>query len=142
MAQAEIHEVVDVDQGKLFATILDYENYPKFVDGCKSIKVDRKGAGRTLVTYNVSMIKDITYTLELTENAAAGRVDWKLIESDTIKKNSGTWLLKSAGPGKTDVTYSIEIDFKIPVPGLILNKLVKGSLPAMVKSFVKQAKKS
>jgi len=44
------------------------------------------------------------------------------------------------GPGKTDVLYELEIEMNFPVPGLIMNRLVKGSLPSMVKGFVKQAK--
>ena len=43
-------------------------------------------------------------------------------------------------PG-TDLRYVIEIEFKIPVPGLILNRLIKSSLPSMVRSFESQARK-
>jgi len=66
-------------------------------------------------------------------------VHWSLIESDSFRTNNGRWEIKEAGPGKTDVKYSLEIDFTIPVPGFILNRLVKGSLPSMVKSFVSRA---
>jgi len=49
--------------------------------------------------------------------------------------------LKSLGPGKTEAYYSLEIEFKIMVPNMILNKIVKSSLPGMVKNFEKQAQK-
>ena len=139
MAKADIHEVLNVDRDRLFATITHYEDYPKFVEGCTGVKVERKGPGEARVTYNVSMMKDIVYTLDLKEDAAAGTVTWTLAESDVFKKNSGSWKIKEASPGKTDIVYEVELEFKIMVPSMILNRLVKGSLPSMVKNFEKQA---
>ncbi len=139
MAKADIHEVLNVDRDKLFATITRYEDYPEFVEGCTGVKVERKGPGEARVTYNVSMMKDIVYTLDLKEDNAAGTITWTLAESDVFKKNSGAWKIKSAGDGKTDIVYEVELEFKIMVPNMILNRLVKGSLPSMVKNFEKRA---
>jgi ribosome-associated toxin RatA of RatAB toxin-antitoxin module len=86
------------------------------------------------------MMKDTVYTLDHKEDPGTGSVSWNLIQGDIMKKNSGRWELKSAGPGKTDVKYNVDIDFSIPVPGFILSRLVKGSLPSMVKGFVERAK--
>jgi ribosome-associated toxin RatA of RatAB toxin-antitoxin module len=141
MAQAEFHEVLTVNKDKLWDTIVRYEDYPKFVEGCTAVKTERKGAGQARATYKVSMMKDITYTLDHKENKDSGVIEWVLIDSDFFKKNTGRWELKDAGPGKTDVKYTVDVEFKIPVPGFMLNRLVKGSLPAMVKSFEKQSKK-
>ncbi len=141
MAQAEFHEVLSVDRDKLYAVISRYEDYPQFVEGVTKVEVQRKGPGQARVTYHVSMMKDIVYTLDHREDPAAGTVEWSLVDSDAFKKNTGRWELKAAGAGKTDVKYQLEVDFKIPVPGFILNRLVKGSLPSMVASFEKRAKK-
>ena len=140
MAQAEFHETLDVDKDKLFAAITRYEDYPQFVDGVRSARVERKGTGQARVAYLVSMMKEVNYVLDHREDPTNGTVKWTLVESDSFKKNNGSWELKVAGPGKTEVRYSLELEFNFPVPGLILNKLVKGSLPSMVKSFVKRAK--
>ena len=139
MAKADISKTLEVDRDKLFATITRYEDYPEFVEGCTGVKVERKGPGQARVTYSVSMMKDIVYTLDMKDDQAAGTISWDLVDSDMMKKNSGRWQLKSAGAGKTDIYYEVELDFKIPVPSLILNRLVKGSLPAMVKNFEKRA---
>ena len=141
MAQADIQKTVEVDRGKLFSAITRYEDYPKFVDGCTRVEVERKGPGSARVTYHVSMMKDVTYTLDHVEDAESGKVEWKLVKSDSLKGNVGRWILKDAGKGKTEVHYEIDIDFSFPVPGFILSKLVKGSLPSMIESFVKQARK-
>lgn len=141
MAQAVFHEVVSADKDKLFQAIVRYEDYPKFVEGCSRVKVERPAAGKARVSYDVSMIKDISYTLDHVEDAAKGMMEWKLVSSDFIKLNTGRWELKSVGPGRTDLFYQIDIEFKIPVPGMILSRLVKSSLPSMVKSFATQAQK-
>jgi ribosome-associated toxin RatA of RatAB toxin-antitoxin module len=138
MAQAEFHETLAVDRDKLFQAVTRYEDYPQFVDGCTKVEVERKDA-TAKVKYYVSMMKDIQYTLLHNQDAASGVVTWDLITSDAMKKNTGRWELKSAGPGKTDVRYTVEIEFLIPVPGFILSKLVKGNLPSMIKSFQKRA---
>jgi ribosome-associated toxin RatA of RatAB toxin-antitoxin module len=141
VAQAEIHEVLSVDSAKLAAAIVNYERYPEYVDGCSGAKVIKKENGKTVVRYTVNLIKEISYTLEHTEDAASGRYSWHLLESDFLKKNSGSWQIKPAGSDKTDVHYTLEVEFKIPVPGLILNRLVKSSLPAMLRNFEKEAKR-
>ena len=140
MAVAEIKETLNVDKDQLFAAICRYEDYPKFVDGVKSVKVERKGPGVTKAMYHVNMLKDVTYSLDIKDNAESGVIEWSLIESDFFKINNGRWELKSVGPGKTEAHYRLEIEFKFPVPGMILNKLIKNQLPAMIKSFEKQAK--
>lgn len=139
MAKAEIQEVVSADRDKLFQAICKYEDYPQFVEGCEAVKVERKGAGQARATYRVNMIKLVNYTLDHRENPEAGTVEWNLVESDSFKLNNGRWELKSVGPGKTEVKYSLEVEFNFPVPGFMLNPLIKGSLPNMVKNFVKRA---
>lgn len=139
MAKAEIQETLAVSRDRLYSVITQYEDYPKFVEGCKEVNVKRNGSGETRVTYHVSMIKDISYTLDHREDGKKNRLEWNLVESDFMKSNTGFWELKDLGNGKTEIRYGVEIEFKFPVPSLILNRLIKGSLPAMVKSFEKRA---
>ncbi len=141
MAQAEFKEVLNVDFDKLFQTITEYEHYPQFVEGCQSVDVKRVNDGQARVNYQVSvMSQNVLYVLDHHEDRKSGSIEWSLVESNFFKKNIGKWELKPAGQGKTEVLYAIEVDFKVPVPGFILNRLVKGSLPGMVRSFEKRAK--
>lgn len=139
MAQAEINRIVPVPRDKLFEAITSYTDYPKFVDGVSKIEVDRKDEGNAHVTYHLNLIKDIEYIIDIHEDKEAGTIKWSLLESAFLSTNSGTWTLVTSGDGETDVTYSLEVEFKIPVPGFILRKLIKSQLPATVESFVKKA---
>ena len=140
MAQAEHKQVVSVDAEQFFKAITQYENYPKFVDGCKGIQVERKGPGEARTHYKMNIMRDVEYTLDHKEFPDQKKMEWNLVKSDMIKKNTGRWELTSMGAGKTEVKYSIEIEFNIPVPGFVLNQLVKSSIPSMIRGFEKQAK--
>lgn len=140
MAQAEIREKLNVDAEKMFQAITRYEDYPQFVDGMTNAKCDRTKSGKVRVVYQINMMKDITYTLDHVEDATKRTVKWTLVESDAFKKNDGCWEIKDLGSGKCEAFYSLDVEFKIPVPGFILNRLVKGSLPSMIKSFEKRAR--
>jgi ribosome-associated toxin RatA of RatAB toxin-antitoxin module len=143
MAEAEFREVLGVDKDRLFQAITRYEDYPEFVEGCTAVTVERKAPGQARATYRVSVMgQDMSYTLEHREDPERGRVEWSLVESGFFKRNEGRWELKAAGPGRTDARYVVDLEFKVPVPGFILNRLVKGRLPDMVRSFEAQAKRA
>jgi coenzyme Q-binding protein COQ10 len=141
MAHAEMEKSYDVDAGKYFHAVSDYEKYPEFVEGIKKVTVERESNGKYLAHYELSMMgKDMSYTLEIEDNADNGTVNWKLLKSDFFKVNNGSWKIHDEGPGKCKVRYSLEVDFNFPVPGLILKGLVKGTLPSMMNSFYQRAK--
>jgi len=141
MAKADLTKTVGVSKDEFFDAVVGYEAYPQFVAGCKKVEVERKAPGQSRVTYHVSMMKDLWYTLDHVEDRKKGTISWTFVKSDTLTANSGLWTLKPAGEGKAEVKYEIDIEFNIPVPGFILSKLVKGSLPSMIEGFEKQAKK-
>ncbi len=103
--------------------------------------VQRTEPGKARATYKISMMgQEMTYTLDHIENEAAGTVSWTLVDSNFFKKNTGSWKIAEIGPTNVKATYALDVDFKISVPSFILNRLVKGALPTMVKSFEKRAK--
>jgi ribosome-associated toxin RatA of RatAB toxin-antitoxin module len=140
MAKAEHKEVLNVSKDKLFQAIVGYEGYPNFVEGCQSVDVERVSPTEAVVTYDVSMMKDITYTLRHKEDAAKGVVTWSLEESDFFTLNNGRWEIKELGKDKCEALYTLEVEFKIPIPGFMLKKLISSNLPSMVKGFATRAK--
>ncbi len=141
MAQASLTKTLDTPKDKLFAAITRYEDYPQFVTGCKKVEVERKAPGQARVKYFTNILgKDLWYLLEHSEDAEKGTLTWKLVESDLLKKDSGTWTLMDLGDGKTEVTYTIEIEFKIWIPGPVLKTLTATSLPMVIAEMDKRAK--
>jgi ribosome-associated toxin RatA of RatAB toxin-antitoxin module len=141
MAKAQIQDILLVSKKSFFKVITCFEDYPQFVEGCTSVKVDRMGQGKSRVTFYITLMKEITYTLDLVEDEEAGTLSWILVSSDFFKKNTGFWIVKEIEKDQCDVTYGLDVDFKVPVPNFILNRMVSGSLPSMLKNFEKQARK-
>ena len=139
MAQAEIRETLNIDKDRFWEVVTRIEDYPLFVPGCTSVEVERQGQGRTRVSYKVNMIKEVSYIVNQIEDAEKGTLEWTLESSPQMKKNNGRWQIQAAGPGKINVYYSLEVEFNMPVPSLILNRLIKSQLPEMIRSFAKQA---
>lgn len=139
MATATRTEIVDVDINKLYDVIVDYSKYADFVDGVSSTKVISQTDTSAKVEYSVNMIKSFKYTLATTQ-VRPTKVSWVLDSGDLFKKNDGQWLLKDLGGGKTEVTYTLEVDFKMFAPNSILTALTQKNLPVMMESFFKRAK--
>jgi len=141
MAEGSIEKTLNVGFDQLWDAIVKYEDYPQFVGGVKSVDVKRPAAGKAHVTYKINVIKDIEYTIELTEDKEAGKVSWHLISSELFKSNKGGWELKKKSDDVTDVRYWVDLEFKISVPGFMLKPLVKSNLPSMIAEFEKRAKR-
>lgn len=139
MASASRTEVVDVDINKLYDVLVDYSKYPEFVDGVSGIKILAQNETSAKVEYNLNMIKSFKYTINLKQERPT-RIAWNLDSGDLFKKNDGEWKLKDLGNGKTEVTYTLDLDFKMFAPSSILSALTEKNLPSMMNSFFKRAK--
>jgi coenzyme Q-binding protein COQ10 len=140
MAKAERTEVFDVPLEKLYQAIIDYSNYPKFVDGVKSVEVQEESKDGATVKFNLNIIKEISYTIKLSHTPNK-EVNWSLVSGDIMKANNGRWTLKDLGQARTEVTYSLEVALKgfFPGLGMIEKTLVSTNLPMTMKAFAKRA---
>lgn len=140
MAKAQRTETFDVPSEKFYQAIIDYSNYPQFVDGVKSVEVKNSNEAGAELTMNLNIIKEISYTITL-NHIPNQEVNWSLIKGDLMKLNNGRWTLKDLGNGKTEVTYSLEVELKgfFPGLGMIEKTLVNTNLPMTMKAFAKRA---
>jgi ribosome-associated toxin RatA of RatAB toxin-antitoxin module len=140
MARAERTEVFDVPVEKLYQAIIDYKSYPKFVDGMKSVDIQKESSEGATVKFNLSLIKEISYTLKL-NHILNKEVSWSFVSGDLMKVNNGKWILKDLGQARTEVTYSLEVELKgfLPGLGMIEKTLVSTNLPSNMKAFAKRA---
>ena len=114
--------------------ISDVQKYPEFLKEVKSIKVDRVEGNRKTVTYEVTVVKTIQYTLVLTEDKPR-KVTWTMTKGQMMSKNDGSWELAADGPNRTDVTYTVDIKFGLLVPSTISNMLTEVNLPKMLDAY-------
>lgn len=137
-----LEDEISIDTQKFLDVIGDYAAYPQFVDGVKAIDILNPGEEPLNVRYHLNLMgKEVSYVLKHYHERDRGHVRWEMVDGDFFKRNSGSWDLSDAGGGRTKIKYSLDVEFKVPIPGFIRKRLVKGNMPGVVKSFAEQARK-
>lgn len=139
MANAEKKEVFDAPIENVFKVLSDLESYPDFMTGVENVEIVESNGNNIKARYDLNLVKKFAYTLDHVIEEP-NKISWSLDSGDLLKKSDGSWELKDLGDGKTEVTYKIDVDFKVMVPGMISKKLVSSNLPGMMKAVEKKAK--
>jgi len=116
-----------------FEVISDLEKYPEFLKTTSAVKTSPK-AGGVVAKFEVSIVKTISYTLDF-KLEKPGRIAWKLIQGDMMKKNSGAWIFEPMNSQRTKCTYQIDVEFGWLVPKSIVEMLTTVQLPDLMASF-------
>ena len=122
---------------RCFQIITDYEKYPDFIKDLKTVKVTNKKGSGCDVTYEIDVIKRISYSLKM-KTTPPDRIEWSFIRGDVMKDNQGFWDLEEIKKGVTKATYNINVKFGLFVPEMVTKALVGKNLPAMLESFKKR----
>jgi ribosome-associated toxin RatA of RatAB toxin-antitoxin module len=115
------------------AIVSDYERYPEFISEIKQCRVVRSEGDKKLVEFHVSGIKTFSYRLWITENPPE-RIAWRLESSDLFDTSVGSWSCGAAA-GKTQAKYSVDVTFKVFVPGLVAQALMNVNVANTVSAF-------
>ncbi|MGI8874725.1 MAG: SRPBCC family protein [Egibacteraceae bacterium] len=128
--------VVAADLDAVFDVIADFDAYPDWqaeVKEAQTLQTDADGRGtrvRFLVDARVikaRLVLDYTYT--------DTSMEWVLVEGDGVRRNDGRYDLRELGDGTTEVTYALEVEPSVPVPGLIrrqaAKRIIDGALAGM-----------
>ncbi len=139
MTDVDKTQIFNAPIENIFKVLADYESYPEYMDGVKKVSVVSTDGNKSVVEYDISIIKKFNYQLDLVAQEPT-KVSWTFKSGDIFSKNTGSWTLKDLGDGTTEVNYKVEVDFKVKVPGMISKKLVSSNLPSLMKSVEKRAK--
>jgi uncharacterized membrane protein len=118
--------VVAADPDTILDVIADFPSYPDWQSDIKAVEVldtDEHGWA-TRVRFTVDA-KLFTTTLVLAYTYEDTAMRWHLVEGDQIRRNDGAYELEDLGDGTTRVTYSLEIEPAVPVPGMMRRKAAK-----------------
>jgi len=132
----EINAPIDV----VYGVIVDYEKYPQFLSDVTAVRVLERGDGFTRMEQTISMMKEVTMTLRLTETPSSS-VTW-VTEGGSrfLKKNDGRWHLEDLGGGRTRATYGLDVEVGgIWVPKKMIDKMTGGTLPKTLDAFKARA---
>ena len=136
---------VDAAPEAVLGVIADFESYPEWTGAVKSAEVlaaDEDGwAEQVRFTLDAGAIRD-TYTLAYVWDVAedsTGTVSWTLVEAGMLRAMDGAYQLGGLAGGRTQVTYRLSVDVKIPMLGMLRRKAEKVIIDTALNELKKRA---
>jgi ribosome-associated toxin RatA of RatAB toxin-antitoxin module len=120
--QATEHMSVSASTERCFSVVADIERYPEWAADIKEIIVDeRDDQGRpVLVTFRAAAFgRSTSYTLRYDFSEAPRVLSWVLTKGDITSKLDGSYIFDAGEGSGTDVTYHLEAELRVPIPGFI-----------------------
>lgn len=123
---------------RVMAVIADLERYPEWVDALTTVEVlstNAEGKPETvrMVLQHRLLSDDYTVGYDWGEND----VRWKLIKGRTLTAMDGQYRVEPKGSGSR-VTYTLGVDLKVPLPGLLKRTAEKTIIDTALKGLKKQ----
>jgi ribosome-associated toxin RatA of RatAB toxin-antitoxin module len=129
---------IDATPDEVMAVIVDFEDYPSWVQGMKRVEVvERSADGRAeRVHFELDAgVKD-AYTLAY-DYAGPQKLHWHLVDGKLMRAMDGTYELSESGSG-THVTYRLAVDLAIPMIGMLRRKAEKVIIDTALKGLKKR----
>jgi ribosome-associated toxin RatA of RatAB toxin-antitoxin module len=106
----------------VYATALDIEHYPEWAHDIKEATiVERDEQGRPLrVRFRAAaMGHSARYLLRYDHSEGPRRMSWILEQGDIVRRLDGEYVFEPSAAGGTEVTYHLEAELAVPLPGFI-----------------------
>ena len=122
--QATQRTVIDASPSDVWGVLTDFDGYPNWDNDLKSATVvahDDEGRARDVAFRAAAMGRSTSYTLRYDYAKAPQVLAWELVEGDITRKLDGSYELASVDgdPDSTEVTYHLEVDLLVPLPGFV-----------------------
>ncbi len=123
----------------IYNIVADVEKYPQFIPWLSKVKVLSKEENKT--NYEISVdFKVITETFSTMDIFYPhDKIEISLIEGP-FKHLYNTWTFKSVSDNMTQVTFSIEFEFKSKVLGILFSNLFVQAQKKILEAFNERAK--
>ena len=114
--------VVSATPERCFDVSSDIAAYPQWAADIKDVTIDeRDEQGRPrLVTFRAAAFgRSTSYTLAYDFSQAPQVLAWVQTRGDSTSKLDGQYVFAPNVDGGTEVTYHLEVEMKVPLPGFI-----------------------
>ena len=120
--QATERMVVSASPARCFEVSSDIGAYPQWAADIKEVTIDeRDDQGRPkVVTFRAAAFgRSTSYTLAYDYSQAPEVLAWVQTQGDITSKLNGRYVFAPNGDDGTEVTYHLEVEMKVPLPGFI-----------------------
>jgi ribosome-associated toxin RatA of RatAB toxin-antitoxin module len=114
--------IVSATPARCFEVSSDIGAYPQWAADIKEVTIDeRDEQGRPkVVTFRAAAFgRSTSYTLAYDYSEAPEVLAWVQTQGDITSKLDGRYVFAPNGDDGTEVTYHLEVEMKVPLPGFI-----------------------
>ncbi len=119
--QATQKMVIGASPEQIIEVLLDFEAYPRWARDIKGVTVeehDEEGRGKVVTFRAAAMGRSVSYTLRYGYDLPH-RISWELVRGDIMRRLDGVYELEPVDDGDTHVTYHLEVEVIVPLPGFV-----------------------
>ena len=120
--QATERTTIAASPERVYEVALDIERYPEWAQDIKEATVvehDEQGRPLRVRFRAAAMGHSARYVLRYDYGDAPRRLSWVLEQGDIVRKLDGEYEFEPAPGGATEVTYHLEAELAVPLPGFI-----------------------
>jgi ribosome-associated toxin RatA of RatAB toxin-antitoxin module len=118
---------VDASPAEVMAVIADFDAYPDWVGNLEDVQVlarDRRGRGTRVAFRLRTPVLTAAYTLAYRYAPRDEGVSWRYVEG-TLQDLTGSYTLEQTDDRTTRVTYRLDVELGMPLPGLVKRQAAK-----------------
>ncbi|HUS62088.1 MAG TPA: SRPBCC family protein [Acidimicrobiales bacterium] len=122
--QAKESIVIKAPRERVHEVVLDFEQYPRWAADLKAVEVlerDDEGRGTKVAFRAAAFGRSTSYTLAYSYAELPEALSWVQVDGDVTRRLDGTYRFAPVDDG-TEVTYELEVELKIPLPGFIKSR--------------------
>jgi ribosome-associated toxin RatA of RatAB toxin-antitoxin module len=119
--QATQKMVIGASPEQIVDVLLDFEAYSRWARDIKGVIVeerDDEGRGKVVTFRAAAMGRSTSYTLRYGYDLP-NRISWELVRGDIMRRLDGAYELEPVDDGGTHVTYHLEVEVIVPLPGFV-----------------------
>jgi ribosome-associated toxin RatA of RatAB toxin-antitoxin module len=122
--QATERLTIDAPPQRCFEVAADFERYPEWARDVKEARVveeDNDGRAIRVAFRAGAMGHSARYILRYDYADAPRTLAWRLVQGDIVRVLDGEYVFEpsEADGQRTDVTYHLEVELAVPLPGFI-----------------------
>jgi ribosome-associated toxin RatA of RatAB toxin-antitoxin module len=130
--------VVEGSPERCFAVVSDIERYPEWVGDLKEVHVlERDSEERPIVVAfrAAAFGRSTNYTLVYDYSNAPEQFAWVQRSGDLTNRLDGFYRFSAAPGGRTEITYQLQVELRVPLPGFIKRRAEGNILHAAVRDL-------
>ena len=143
MPQFETRRPADHTADEMFALVADIEKYPQFLPLCEGLTVRsrKERDGKTLLIADMSVgykaIRE-TFTTQVYLKPDERVIEVKYIDGP-FRYLSNIWRFEDTGPGRSDVHFFIDYEFKSRILGALMGSMFDRAFRMFSEAFETRA---